>query len=228
MISRLLTPLRRWLVHRLAGLPDRRGVRMVIRLHDRTYGFMLQVIKVSERGYHPKHRVTDLHTFFQGAVEPGWKVLDVGCGYGHIAKSVASKAGTVTGVDIRPEAIARAQAQRPGPNIEYVAADFADFIDTRTFDLVIASNVLEHIKDRQSFLAKCRRLAPRIALRVPATDRDWLVPYKEELGLDGRLHPDHEIEYTEETLTDEVRRAGYRVTRIYEKFGAIHCLAEVA
>ena len=66
------------------------------------------------------------------------------------------------------------------------------------------SNVLEHIKDRHEFLMKCKVHAPKLLIRVPAFERDWLVPYKKSLGLEWKLHNDHYIEHTVEELMREI------------------------
>ena len=215
------------IVERLAAMPDRRGIKVLIRLNDKIYSYMLAAVKISEGStFHPKHRVTDLHAFFTEGVRRGDRVLDVGCNLGHIAAAVASKAEHVTALDIRPDVVERAKGLFPLPNVSFVACDFLQYDPPESSDVVIASNVLEHVSDRSGFLAKCRSIAPRLLVRVPAIDRDWMVPYRRELGLEWRLHPDHEIEYSEETLRQELERAGYAVLRIFERFGAVHCVAE--
>jgi len=226
-IPRIRTAVRQRLVKFLAGMSEHRGVKTLILIHDRIYFFLLQVIKATELGYHPKHRITDLHKFFVDAVESDWHVLDVGCAYGHVPCAVAAKAAHVTAIDIRPEAIERARTEFPKDNIDYVCANFFEYQLDRSFDIVIASNVLEHIQDRETFLRKCASYAPRIAIRVPAIDRDWIIPYKQELGLEWRLHPDHELEYTEEVLAAELRNAGYEELRLRQRFGAVHCPARL-
>ncbi len=202
------------LAARLARMPNRRGVRWLLRLQDRLAGYTLGVIKLTEGGLHPKHRLTDLHEFFVHELHESERVLDVGCAYGQIANVMAGVAAHVTGVDPRADAIAQARASHRRDNLEFVESSLADIPDEPTYDVVVLSNVLEHIRDRAPFLARCRALGPRLLVRVPAIDRDWLVPYRRELGLDWRLHPDHDIEYSEATLRAELEAAGFRVARI--------------
>ena len=215
----------RMLARGLAKMPDRRGVKLLLRVHDRLFYYTLGVIKLTEGGLHPKHRVTDLHAFFVGEVAPGDRVLDVGCAYGQIATALASKAARVTALDVRPEAIARARAEHVRSNLTFVVGEFATFPTAERYDVIVLSNVLEHVRDRSTFLGKCRALGSKLLVRVPAIDRDWGVPYRRELGLEWRLHPDHEVEYTEESLRAELDAAQFVVERCTARYGALHCVA---
>lgn len=216
------------LASRLAAMPDRRGVKRLLAMHDRLFRYTLGVIKLTEGGLHPKHRVTDLHECFVREVNATDRVIDIGCGYGQIANALAGVAAHVTGVDRRADAIARARATFERPNLAFRVGDLADLPDEPVYDVVVLSNVLEHVRERARFLARCRTLAPRLLVRVPAIDRDWLVPYRRELGLEWRLHPDHDIEYTEQTLLAELESAGFRVERCWCRFGAVHGVARRA
>jgi SAM-dependent methyltransferase len=201
-------------------------VKFLLRLQDRLYYFTLGVIKITEGDSHPRHRVTDARAFFANHVLSGERVLDVGAAYGHNAVAVAERASLVVGIEIRPEAVARARRDRSRNNVEYRVGALADLDAHERFDVIILGNVLEHIADRQSFLAACRARAKRLLVRVPAVDRDWLVAYRQELGLPWKLHPDHEIEYTVDTLRRELDQAGFETKECFSRFGAIHAVAE--
>lgn len=219
--------LRGWATRRLAALPDRRGVKWLLRLQDRLYYFTLGVIKITEGDSHPRHRVTDARQFFAGHVQPGDRVLDVGAAYGHNAVAVAEHASHVVGVEIRREAVERARRERARENIDYRVGTLADLSSEEYFDVILLGNVLEHIVDRRAFLVECRARTQRLLVRVPAIDRDWLVPYRRELGLPWKLHPDHEIEYTAVGLMNELDEAGFNVTECFARYGALHAVAEV-
>ncbi len=191
------------------------------------FSYLMATIKITEgKTFHPKHRLTDLHDFFADRVTSADHVLDVGCNLGHIAGRVARCARQVTAIDIRPEVVERARVFFPASNIDYLVTDFFQFSPSQQYHVILLSNVLEHISDRVTFLDKCRSIAPRLLVRVPAVDRDWLVPYRRELGLEWRLHTDHEIEYTEVTLRQELEAAGYSGLECFERFGAVHCSAQ--
>jgi len=82
----------------------------------------------------------------------GKRVLDVGCGGGILAESLAAEGAVVTGVDPSEKSLvaARAHAKRSGLSIEYrlgTAEDLASGGFPEAFDLVFAVDVLEHVDD---------------------------------------------------------------------------------
>src|SRR5258705_11997180 len=93
---------------------------------------------------------------------PGEKVLDIGCGPGHILASLAG--ANYTGFDISPEYIEAAQ-KRFGQRGRFWCSDVglaAIEQERGTFDLVLAIGVLHHLDDERA--AKLFELA-RLALR---------------------------------------------------------------
>lgn len=66
--------------------------------------------------------------------------LDLGCGEGGDALWLARAGWSVTAVDIAPSALAiGAAAQQPGDDIDWVAADLAEWHPTTSYDLVASS-----------------------------------------------------------------------------------------
>ena len=66
-------------------------------------------------------------------------MLDLGCGHGRIANSLAQRGAKVTGIEILPMFLKRARedAARAGLTIDYRTADIRDSIATGPFDAVI-------------------------------------------------------------------------------------------
>lgn len=61
-------------------------------------------------GVHVKHRLMRYHEFFVNRVASGERVLDIGCGYGAVAYSLAARAGAlVTGIDLNEANVAKAR-----------------------------------------------------------------------------------------------------------------------
>jgi SAM-dependent methyltransferase len=81
-------------------------------------------------------------------VEPGSRVMDVGCGIGRLTRVLARRVTHVTALDVSPEMLARAQELNPGlENVEWVLGDGATLagIERGSFDAVVCHQVLEHI-----------------------------------------------------------------------------------
>lgn len=82
----------------------------------------------------------------------GKRALDIGCGGGILAETLATEGATVTGIDPSEKSLAEARehAQRSGLAIDYRAATAEDLASrgfTEPFDLVFAVDVLEHVDD---------------------------------------------------------------------------------
>ena len=107
-------------------------------------------------GEHPKHRLTRYHDYFIGHIGDGDRVLDIGCGLGFVARAIATARPTarVVGIDIDAGHIAAASAVRNPPNLSFVAGDATTRLPDGVFDVVVLSNVLEHLHERPEFLRK--------------------------------------------------------------------------
>jgi SAM-dependent methyltransferase len=213
---------------KLASLANDRGIKFLLRLHEKLQFFTMGVIKVDERaegGIHPKHWVTDFHQFFVDHISASDAVLDIGCAYGHVADKISRKAKYVKAVDIRPDAVEAAKEQFSRENLTFEVCNFLEMPTDEKFDVVIMSNLLEHVDDREECLRKAAMLGNKLLIRVPAADRDWMVAYRRSLGLEWRLHVDHRLEYTEDVLRKELERFGLRVTELFCRWGNYCCVA---
>lgn len=194
---------------------------LALRLHSLSYKLSTQFAIKAEGGLHPKHRLMNYHKFFVDNVNPNDIVLDIGCGNGPLTRDLAKKAKRVVGIDLNAENIRMAEEKYLAPNIEYLVGNAIDYEFNQRFDVVILSSVLEHIEDRGDFLNKTKNLAPKILIRVPTMDRDWITLYKKEIGLEYRLDKTHFIEYTLESFKGELQKAGLKIDRFSIQFGEI-------
>ncbi|MBI3298632.1 MAG: class I SAM-dependent methyltransferase [Elusimicrobia bacterium] len=200
-------------------------VRAGMALHNYSYQLVGRLSRRLEPdGLHAKHRLMDYHGFFVSRVGPSDLVLDVGCGNGALTLDLARRCRAAVGVDMNPKSIAEAERRRAAAgltNASFVVGDAADAPLERAPDCVVLSNVLEHVSARVELLRTLSARSPRLLIRVPLIDREWIALYKREWGIEHRLDPTHEIEYTEDAFRAEVAEAGLRVVSLRIRFGEI-------
>ncbi len=102
----------------------------------------------------------------------GLRLADIGCGGGLIAEPMARLGCAVTGIDAGAEAIevARAHAAASGLAIDYrVASVEALAAAGERFDAVLALEIIEHVADRDRFLASLAQLVKPGGMLIGAT-----------------------------------------------------------
>lgn len=103
----------------------------------------------------------------------GKKVLDIGCGTGLMCNSAAEKGYDVTGIDLEKEGIEIARKNAPKNRRTYfVVGDFLKYnFKEGSFDSVIITDVLEHVKNDGEMLRKIFKVLKKggvLVLTVPA------------------------------------------------------------
>jgi 2-polyprenyl-3-methyl-5-hydroxy-6-metoxy-1,4-benzoquinol methylase len=174
-------------------------------------------------GIHPKHRLTGYHDFFLARVQPGEHVLDVGSGKGELAHDLAVAGAHVTGIDFNRVNIESARSRYSNERLEFVEADALDWTPPQAYDVIVLSNVLEHIAPRVQLLRRLQESAhaSRFLIRVPSRERDWLVPLRQQLGLEWYGDPTHETEYTAEEMSRELQEAGLEMDGLDQRWGEL-------
>lgn len=91
---------------------------------------------------------------------PGRRVLDVGCGGGILAESLAQAGARVTGIDLGRAhlAAARQHAHAAGLEIDYRQTSIEALTRSHRqyFDVVICLELLEHVPDPAAIVQACR------------------------------------------------------------------------
>jgi SAM-dependent methyltransferase len=165
-----------------------------------------------ETAYREHYEVEDRHWWFRGrwavieallarAALPAFpRILDAGCGTGGNLKRYAA-IGKAEGVDPSEEAV-RFCRERGFDSVRQAGLEDLPY-ESDSFDLIAATDVLEHIAAEQEALRELRRVAAPngvLLLTVPA----YMWMWNEE---DENLH--HQRRYTKRRLRDAVERSGW-------------------
>jgi 2-polyprenyl-6-hydroxyphenyl methylase/3-demethylubiquinone-9 3-methyltransferase len=154
----------------------------------------------------------------------GLRVLDVGCGGGILAEPLARLGGEVTGIDLVAEALeaARGHADAQGLAVDYRLEGVAETVARgERFDLVVASEVVEHVPDQAGFVHDLAALvAPGGVLclstlnRTPRAYLEAIVAAEGLLGWLPRGTHDWRRFVKPSELAAWLRAAGMRVDRL--------------
>ena len=105
--------------------------------------------------------------FLRGSVCVGDRALDVGCGAGEFTAAMAQAGAAPVGVEVAEAAIERARARHPELDFRLVPIEGPLPFEDGSFELVWASEVIEHVTDTARWLSEVRRvLVPRGRLLV--------------------------------------------------------------
>lgn len=134
-------------------------------------------------------------------LEPGQRVLDVGCGPGTISVDLARRVGPlgeVVGLDVAADVVALAEAHRAesgAENVRFAVGDvYALDVEDDGFDVVHAHQVLQHLTDPVDALRELRRvLRPGGLLAVRDSDYAAFTWAPADHGLDRWLELYHEL-----------------------------------
>jgi SAM-dependent methyltransferase len=135
------------------------------------------------------------------------RVLDCGCGAGHLAKKVWDRHIDIVALDLDLEALQRTKRRYRGPLVR--ASALAVPFRPESFDSVILSDLLEHIPDGHGVLSEIRRVlepGARLIVTVPAMRCLWS-QHDVRLG--------HIRRYEKDELCSVLRRAGFTIIKVF-------------
>ena len=155
------------------------------------------------------------HTFALGAVQPGSRVLDIGCGRGYVADEMSKTAGSVVGVDQYIRASSNPKVEFKKWNI-----DTGEFpVDVSQFDQIFILDVIEHLHDPEAFMEGLRAAAVRARPEIVLTTanvgffitRLMLTAGHFNYGRKGILDRTHTRLFTFSSLKELFDQTGYKI-----------------
>ena len=92
-----------------------------------------------------------------GNLQPGTRVLDVGCGNGFLLRHFLARGCAVVGIDLSEEGIALARTTYTSGRFELLPADdrILELLAEEPFDVVISREVVEHLYAPRDFARGC-------------------------------------------------------------------------
>ena len=103
--------------------------------------------------------------FTLGGLAPGERVLDLGSGAGMdslVAAQMVGPRGSVTGIDMTPEMLAKARSaasEMGASNVEFVEGEVESLpFEDETFDVVISNGVIDLIPDKDTVFSEINRV----------------------------------------------------------------------
>jgi ubiquinone/menaquinone biosynthesis C-methylase UbiE len=140
--------------------------------HPYTHGHHESVLRS-----HEWRTAANSAAFLLASLKPDDRILDVGCGPGNITADLASYVprGTIEGVDVSPDVVARAAERYAGEpdNVSFRVDDVYRLeAADETYDVVYVHQVLQHLHDPVTALVEIRRVLREGGL-VAARDADF-------------------------------------------------------
>ena len=149
--------------------------------------------------------------FLLRELHAGHRVLDLGSGAGEFTAEIAKVGARAVGVEVAEAALARARSRHPGLDFRLVPLDGPLPFENAAFDLVWASEVIEHVADTARWLSEARRVLSaggRLLLTTPSHGRLRLAlggieRFSEPLG-------DHLHLYSRRSLRGVLEELGFK------------------
>lgn len=159
--------------------------------------------------------------FLLSGLRSGDRALDLGCGEGPFTAILAATGAEAVGMEVAEAALRRARAKHPGLDFRLAPIDGPLPADDSVFDLVWATEVIEHVGDTARWMSEIRRvLAPggKLMITTPQHSRLMILargvePYSNPLG-------DHLHLYTRGSLKALLRDFGFSDVRVRAVGGA--------
>ena len=115
--------------------------------------------------FKPLHDINPLRANYIDLHSPvaGRRLIDVGCGGGILAESMAQRGAQVTGIDMgeAPLSVAKLHQLESGVEVDYFQSTAEDLAakETGSYDIVCCLEMLEHVPEPASVIQACADLA---------------------------------------------------------------------
>jgi SAM-dependent methyltransferase len=151
---------------------------------------------------------------FIESLTPVASLLDVGCGGGELLRAALGRGWQAAGAEPMAQAAELARKRAPGADIRVGLSSEVGF-DERSFDIVCAFHVLEHMPDSRAFLRGLARFARPGGLVVVETPNYASLLRRRHGSNWIHLRPlEHLVHFTPQTMRAALAGAGLEPVRI--------------
>lgn len=139
-------------------------------------------------------------------------IADIGAGTGGVLHALAPylPETSLVGFEMSPQAVA--MERRRSHRVDLILGDFRS--DPRTFDLVMAIDVFEHVEDYLGFLRDLHTKAPRAIFHIPLELSVYTVLRDRRTLLTSRARLGHLHHFTEQTALAALRGTDWQPRQV--------------
>jgi malonyl-CoA O-methyltransferase len=167
------------------------------RIYDKRYNFFIECINRAKERLGRKLRV-----------------LDAGCGDGYwLWRLHDLQQVELTGIDYNPLRVQR--AGQVVPDVAVYHSDLMDFCSEEPFDVILLSQVVEHVENDVELLKRIRTLLHEDGTLIVGTTNEGSHLHQEKImRLGDKFVTDHVHFYTEQEVVSKLQQAGFSVDNI--------------
>lgn len=154
-----------------------------------------------------------------------YKILDIGCGAGTVSFYLADKGHHVTGIDISKKAInecLKSTKLLGFKNVTFQVSDFPnDFKTTKKFDIIIFTEVIEHLENDKKAIELIYKLLNRNGHLILSTPSIYAPLARLGLTKDFDKRVGHLRRYTANQLEKLLKENGFKVLKVKKTEGIL-------
>ena len=161
------------------------------------------------------------HRLALGCIDPGSKILDVGCATGYFARQLTKKNCETWGVDNDKLALKKASKYCKKVILSNVDEVSSLTVPKKYFDYIVILDVIEHLRQPKNILSLAKHYLKdggKIIISVPniahASIRWMLLKGEFRYTTTGILDETHVHFYTQKSIIDLLKKMGYKIIKI--------------
>lgn len=168
-------------------------------------------LKSAEEEWEYKSYAQPILDFLTGSIKKG-RLLDIGCGSGYLIEGAVKRGFRGEGLDPSEEAVEFCKRRNLKVKNGFLQEKY---YPPETFDVIVASHVLEHVADPNKFLFICRKILKRDGLLCLAqTNYTGTIPYLYGRFWEGWVPNEHFVHFSPSGIQFLMEKTGFKIKKI--------------